>query len=105
MKRFKMLAPAIVATLAIISFSAFKMIDNQEASNSGAKFATSVFTLNPSGDPDQASDYSYSPSGTSCTTGSQICAVGHEGDNTLTQAELDAILDGTDKSGQIYRKN
>lgn len=76
-----------------------------EKSTASEKFVEYVFTLNPGGSFDQASDYSYSPVGTSCDEGSEVCAVSNTENNTLTQSELDDILSESDPQGKIYWRN
>jgi len=86
-----------IALAAVIGFSAFKM------ASPATQMAEFVFTLNPGGSPTNAADYTYSPAGTPCEDGSEICAVSNEHDNTLTQPELNSILN--QEEGRIYWKD
>ncbi|OJW45683.1 MAG: hypothetical protein BGO56_00455 [Sphingobacteriales bacterium 48-107] len=105
MKKLKLnLFMAAALAIAAVTMS-FKMAEKSNAREASGKLVTYVFTLNPGGSFDQASDYSFSPSGTSCEEGSEVCAVSNTQNNVLTQPELDAILAETDPQGQIYWRN
>lgn len=88
----------MVAALAIAAVTmSFKAVEKGKDSSVMVDY---VFTLNPGGTFTNASHYTYSPAGTNCEEGSEICAVSNTQNNVLTQPELDAILDEIE--GKIY---